>query len=563
MTSDLNLPLHQEMRCKVDEPMNHLKQLVLKMTGSYAFYKRDKIFKCNKEFATLFGYTQDEILTVKMSELIKENIKHIKLNRFESYSEKAKQRTGIRRDGTTFNLEIVDYAYSNQDQELRITIIKDISERIEYEKMLSQLAYFDGLTKLPNLNYFLNVLEEEIVQAKSTHEEIVVYFIQFGYFKAINELFGYSFGDKLIIDCGKKLKLYEDDHTLIAHNNSDEFLILRRHQKEDKELLKLAEELLADFKDPIMIEGHDAYATVNIGISSFPTNGSDPNRLIRLAKWAMYSNKKEHHSNFSRFELKNFENSLKNLAMESDLREAIKNKQFSLAYQPQKNLYTNKIVGIEALIRWNHPKKGNIPPLDFISFAEKTGLIIEIGDWVLQEACRQNKAWQDAGYEDIVVSVNLSAIQFYENDLVIKVEKVLKETSLAPRFLELEITESMAMTNEDLILKTLHQLRELGVLISIDDFGTGYSSLKYLSVFPITKLKIDKVFMDEKQKQNRSIVKSIINMSHSLDMKVIAEGVETKEQLNFLVNEHCDEMQGYFLSKPLPAKELEDFLKEH
>jgi len=218
-------------------------------------------------------------------------------------------------------------------------------------------------------------------------------------------------------------------------------------------------------------------------------------------------------------------------------------------------------VGMEALLRWNHPEKGYIPPMDFIPLAEKTGLIIEIGDWVLEEACRQNKAWQDLGYKPIIIGVNLSAKQFHQKNLLNKIEQTLVKTGLDPQYLELEITESMAMTNEKSILKTMHRLRELGVHVSIDDFGTGYSSLKYLSMFPVSKLKIDKTFMDKKQKQNKAIVRSIINMSHSLQMTVIAEGVETLNQQKFLEEENCDEIQGFYFSKPLPPDQLGKFFE--
>lgn len=275
---------------------------------------------------------------------------------------------------------------------------------------------------------------------------------------------------------------------------------------------------------------------------------------------AMYVIKERHRNYYNLFYSSISENFKLMLTMEAELRRALKEGQFELHYQPQINLLTNEVVGLEALIRWNHPEKGFISPSEFIPLAEKTGLIIDIGDWVLSEACRQNKEWQDKGYKPITVSVNLSAKQFYQRNLVEKIHDILDETGLEPSYLELEITERMAMSNEEEILETLHALRRLGVLVSIDDFGTGYSSFKYLSVFPITKLKIDRMFLDEQKKENQAIVKSIIHMSHSLNMKVIAEGVETREQLDFLTSERCDEMQGYLFSRPLPPKQLTPFL---
>src|SRR5699024_10291259 len=296
--------------------------------------------------------------------------------------------------------------------------------------------------------------------------------------------------------------------------------------------------------------------SISIGISIYPENGKSANDLIKHADSAMYVIKERHGSNYNIFEPSISENFKAMLTMESELRKALKEGQFELHYQPQKCLSSNKIVGMEALLRWKHPINGIIPPGEFIGLAEKTGLIIDIGGWVLREACRQDKAWQDKGFQPIIVSVNLSARQFYQRGLVDKIKKILNETGLDPEYLELEITETMAMTNEESILETMRRLRKLGVTVSIDDFGTGYSSFKYLSIFPVTKLKIDKMFINENRKQNQAIVKSIIHMSHSLNMKVIAEGVETVDQLRFLTEQKCDEMQGFYFSKPLPPEKM-------
>jgi len=444
---------------------------------------------------------------------------------------------------------------------MRVAIIKDISERIEHEKRLEYMAYFDELTDLPNRNYFIKVLRDAIDEAHVANESLAVYFIDLDYFKEINETLGYDFGDKLLIASGKRLKKMKAPNVFIARNGGDEFLILQRHLNSDQMSIQLAESLISMFEDPVMIEGYEVFTSISIGISMFPENGHTPNDLIKHADSAMYVIKEKHRNNYKFFESSISEKFILMLTMESDLRQALKKNQFELHYQPQKSLRSKTVVGMEALLRWNHPKKGNIPPMDFIPLAEKTGLIIEIGDWVLQEACEQNKKWQNQGYKPIIISVNLSAKQFHQKNLVEKIENVLQNTKLDAKYLELEITESMAMTNEQYILKTLRRLRDLGVNVSIDDFGTGYSSLKYLSKFPITKLKIDKMFMDEKQQQNKAIVKSIINMSHSLQMKVIAEGVETINQFEFLERENCDAIQGYFFSRPLPPRDLTKLLR--
>lgn len=535
---------------------DQIEQFSSEISEGLIIFKQDTIYKCDFKLATLFGYSPDEMSGMKLSELIKLDSICNDQHQFVDLNKATQHLVGVKKQGKTFFLEMLDYPFDDKYPEVRIGIVKDVSERIEHEERLRKLAYYNDISGLPNLNLFQKTLEKSIKHTKFDDEIIDVYFVQFNYFKELNEIFGYHFGNKLVNVLAGKLKSIENSSIMVAHINADDFVILNRHTKGDANTEEIPKNLIAKFQEPIIVEGRNVYVTLSIGMSSFPPNGSDSNRLIKLAESAMYSIRDEYQSSYKQFELSISQNSLRILAMENDLREALKKKQFTLHYQPQINIHTKEIIGMEALLRWTHPTKGNISPLDFIPFAEKTGLIIEIGDWVLKEACRQNKDWQDKGFDPIVVSVNLSAKQFHETNLVSKIEHVLEEIGLLPQYLELEITESMAMANETFILTTLHRLRNLGVLISIDDFGTGYSSLKYLSLFPITKLKIDKIFMDDKLKQNRSIVKSIINMSHSLNMKVIAEGVETKEQLNYLINERCDEMQGFYFSKPLPPKDV-------
>src|SRR5690625_5305097 len=451
--------------------------------------------------------------------------------------------------------------YDQTKPSLRIVHVRDITEKVQAEKRMEFMANYDELTHLPNRNYFFQVLKDAIEEAKYTNEQLAVHFINLDYFKEINESFGYEFGDRLLQVCGEKLKQYLRTDTFIARMSGDEFIILQRYLDDKKAAAELVEYILSHFDKPITLAGHNIYTSLSVGISLYPENGHTANDLIKHADSAMYVIKGKYRNYYHFFESSISHVFKKKLKMETELRHALTAQQFELHYQPQKDLRTNQVVGVEALLRWNHPIKGYIPPMDFIPLAEKTGLIIDIGDWVLREACQQNKKWQTEGNEPIIISVNLSAKQFHQKNLVGKIKDILKETNLDAKYLELEITESMAMTNEHFILKTMKKLRCLGVNVSIDDFGTGYSSLKYLSKFPITKLKIDKMFMNEKQKQNQAIVKSIIKMSHSLNMKVIAEGVETFEQFKFLEQEKCDVIQGYYFSKPLPPKDLSEFLR--
>ncbi|WP_051359322.1 EAL domain-containing protein [Paucisalibacillus globulus] len=547
------------IRNRADEIKRYINQISNSSVEGIVLYGKTDIIDCDETFATMFGYSKEELKGKSMEHLIDPK-SYQRLADFEHLAfNGVLELKGVRKDGTLFYIEMYEYPYYKSGKIVRAASVKDVTERIETENKIEYMAYYDELTDLPNRNFFNKVLKEAIVQAKESNEHLAVYFLDIDYFKEINDTLGYSFGDELLRACAGRLKTFQQMDTFIARMSGDEFLIVQRNSSKE-ESKALAKEIIAEFEKPIKIHEYEIYTTLSIGISLYPENGKTASDLIKHADSAMYVIKGKHRNYFNLFESSISENFKTMLTMESELRRALREGQFELYYQPQKNLRKDEVVGLEALIRWNHPEKGLISPIEFIPLAEKTGLIIDIGDWVLSEACRQNKEWQDKGFKPLTVSVNLSAKQFYQPNLVEKVKQVLEETDLHPNYFELEITESMAMSNEEEILETLHQLRELGVLVSIDDFGTGYSSFKYLSIFPITKLKIDKMFLNENQRENQAIVKSIIHMSHSLNMKVIAEGVETLEQLNFLANERCDEMQGYYYSKPLPPKMLTKFL---
>ncbi|MFD2043928.1 EAL domain-containing protein [Ornithinibacillus salinisoli] len=521
-------------------------------------YGENTILDCDPIFANMFGYSIDEIKGIEIYKLIHRKGKSM-IEENCCNLENPYELTGIKKDGTKFYLEVIYYPYNNEGSIIRVASVKDITDKVVNENQIEYMAYYDQLTDLPNRNFFYKVLKEAVSEARKSGEILAVYFIDLDYFKEINDTLGYAFGDQLLQACGNRLKSFLETNTFIARMSGDEFLILKRDASTKEEAVELAEKLIAEFEKPIKIDEYEIYTSVSIGISVYPENGSNANDLIKHADSAMYVIKEKHRNNYNLFDSSISENFRMRLTLETELRKALREGQFELHYQPQKSFSTGKVVGLEALLRWNHPQKGYISPSEFIPLAEKTGLIIEIGDWVLHEACKQNKAWQNQGYDPITVSVNLSAKQFHQRSLVDKVKDILNDTGLSPYYLELEITESMAMSNENYILKTLKDLRDLGVLVSIDDFGTGYSSFKYLSLFPITKLKIDKMFLNNEQQENKAIVKSIIHMSHSLNMKVIAEGVETMEQFAFLSQERCDEMQGFYFSKPLPATQLTKF----
>lgn len=539
----------------------YMNRLAYASAEGMLMYDETKIIDCDQTFASMFGYGIEEIKGLHFTELLDQKSAYQLTQVIHQHSEKLYELTAIKKNGETFYIEIIEHPYNHGSSIIRVAIVKDISDRIKNEKRIEYMAYYDELTDLPNRNFFNHVLTDAIEQAKQGQECIAVYFIDLNYFKEINDTLGYTFGDKVLKACGDRFKALLQTDTFIARMSGDEFLILQRDANGKEDAAKLAEDLIVEFEKPFKIDGYEIFTSISIGISFFPENGETANDLIKHADSAMYVIKERHHNNYKLFDPSISEDFKTMLMMESEMRKALRENRFELYYQPQKDLRTGRIVGFEALLRWRHPTKGYISPAEFIPLAEKTSLIIEIGDWVLEEACRQNKRWQKQGFEPVIVSVNLSPRQFNQKHLVEKVEDVLQKTGLDPSYLELEITESMAMSNEEFILEMLHRLRDLGVLVSIDDFGTGYSSLKYLSMFPVTKLKIDKMFMDENREQNQAIVKSIIRLSHSLDMKVIAEGVETIDQLTFLEEEECDEMQGFYLSKPLPPKKLTELLQ--
>lgn len=519
------------------------------------------VIDCDSAFSDMLGYEVRDLLKKPLIELMDETSYLINKEEAKNCFEHTFNLIGKTKDGKKLHMEGMVFPYPNFDKKLKVAVVRDVTERVNQEKKIEYITHYDDLTGLPNRNLFYLTLNEAIEFAKKQQEQMAVYFIDVDYFKQINDTLGYTVGDELLKVCAERLQNLMDRNYFLARMSGDEFIILQRKLIDKKDTEKFAKKLIHSFNTPIQISDYEIYTSISIGISIYPENGHDANDLIKHADSAMYVVKEKHRSHYKLFESSISENFKARLTMENELRRAMRENQFEIHYQPQKEIESDRVVGLEALIRWNHPERGLVSPGNFIPIAEKTGLIVELGYWVLREACRQNKEWQNKGYEPLVVSVNLSAKQFHSKNLVQKIEDILNETGLHPKYLELEITESIAMTNEETIIFTLQGLRNLGVHVSIDDFGTGYSSLKYLSQFPISKLKIDKVFIHENKEQNQAIIKSIIHMSHSLNMKVIAEGVETEEQLLFLQKEKCDEIQGFYYSKPLHPQSLAIFLK--
>ncbi|WP_158633967.1 GGDEF and EAL domain-containing protein [Radiobacillus deserti] len=539
---------------------DHLNKIYMHSQEGVVLFDKHHILDCDLSFARLFGYEMEEIKKQSLFDLLMDNAPVS--NSFMFSTDSSIQLVGKKKDGTPLYIELIVQDFPVRNQMIQCAFVRDITEVYNNEKRMEFITYYDELTNLPNYHYFSKILTESIHYASEHNERIAIYFIDIDYFKQINDTLGYEFGDRFLRAVGDRLRTLLSPSMFLARMNGDEFILLHRlfHQKQKDR--NIADHLLKAFEAPIELDGHEIYISVSVGVSFYPDHGTSPNDLIKYADAAMYVSKNIQRNHFQVFDPSISDRFKQALTMETDLRKALKERQFELHYQPQKEMNSGRVVGMEALLRWKHPKIGYIPPDTFIPLAERSGLIMEIGEWVLREACMQNKRWQEQGFSPVVVGVNMSVKQFYQKNLVAQVAQILQETGLEAKYLELEITETIAMAHEEFILETLRGLRNIGVQVSIDDFGTGYSSLKYLSIFPLTKLKIDRIFLDGKQKQNLAIVKSIIHLSHSLQMKVIAEGVETEEQVTFLKQQDCDEIQGYFFSKPLPVDQVTHLLCE-
>ncbi|WP_293267091.1 EAL domain-containing protein [Neptunomonas sp.] len=445
-----------------------------------------------------------------------------------------------------------------------ISIFSDITDKKLSEERIYNLAHNDMLTQLPNRVAFHNQMIAELERAKRTHTQLAVMFIDLDHFKLINDTLGHPVGDELLQQAASRLKSAIRSNDTISRFGGDEFTILIPSIKSEAEASMVALKIQQCLIPPIQLEHHEITISASIGIGIYPQNGQDVATLLKNADSAMYRAKEQGRDGFQFFTEEMNQHAHDRLELESELRKALEQNDFILHYQPQINTYTGSIVGFEALIRWIHPEKGIIPPNTFIPIAEASGLIVPIGEWVLNAACQQLKEWRDQGYSSLTMSVNLSGRQFKQQDLLPTIQKAIINSGIIAAALELELTESIMMENVNETINTLSAIRNLGVQLSIDDFGTGYSSMSYLKRFPINKLKIDQSFVQDlpDDSDDAAIVKATIALAHALNMTVIAEGVETEAQFQFLKGQQCEEIQGYFFSRPLPAHELTSLLKQ-
>lgn len=437
---------------------------------------------------------------------------------------------------------------------------RDITKRKETEE---QIVNFDDLTGLPNRALFQDRLKQVLGHARRTGKLVAVHLIDLDHFKDINDTMGHDAGDALLKGIGERLLGCVRTSDTVARIGGDEFGVIQVEPNNADSIAILAQKLLKSLEQPFKIDGHDVHSNASIGITIFPDDAEKPEEILRNADMALYHGKGENRGTYNFFVTKMNDEVQRRRAIEDDMRAGLERGEFVLHYQPKLHIRSNRITGMEALIRWNHPQQGFMSPAEFIPVAERSKLIVPIGEWVLREACARNKAWTDAGLGPIKVAVNLSAVQIHETDLTATVRGVLEETGLDASQLELEITESLAMRNAEATIELFTELSEFGVSVSIDDFGTGYSSLSYLKDFPIQRIKIDKAFIDDigSDENPGAIARAVTTIGHSFGMEITAEGVETEDQLTFLHSLDCDEIQGYYFSRPLPEDQLGEFLK--
>ncbi len=499
----------------------------------------------------------------KFPDLDKEKLKHPLLAKLRAYPKNINGNV-FKREVAIKNQVFEEYIhYLNENKLIRIYIF-EITHRKRLEKKLHYQAYYDITTNLPNRTFFNQQFSKEIANAKRNKKTLAVMFVDLDRFKKINDTLGHKTGDLLLKNFGKRLKICLREGDYVARWGGDEFIILLPQIESTQNAAKIADRIIQILKKPFIIEGNKFHVTTSIGIAVYPNDGINIDILMKKADAALYQVKEKGRNNYCFYNKKIEIQSSQWLITENYLHRALENKELLLYYQPQINITTGKIEGLEALIRWNHPEKGILNPAKFLSIAEETGLIIEIGEWVIQQVCIQNQIWQKLGLPEIEIGINLSARQFQEGNFVKKISQILAQTNVKPNLLELEITEKILMENEEKIAQSLYNLRKIGLHIAMKNFGTGYSCLSYLRKSFFHTLKIDSNFIREikNNKQDKAIIEAAMAIARGFNMRLIAEGVETLDKLELLQALKCEIFQGSCLSQPLASEQIPSFLEK-
>jgi diguanylate cyclase (GGDEF)-like protein/PAS domain S-box-containing protein len=523
-----------------------------------------QMFYANDAAARIGGYSREEFRELPLFDLVHPDYREQVLHRGAARlrGDKVPSRNEfpiVTKLGETRWLDVSAGLIESGGKTAILATALDVTERKRAEEQIRQLAYHDALTRLPNRALFADRLAVAVGPAPPRGPNVALLLLDLDRFKVINDSLGHGVGDELLKTVGDRLRAAVREGDTVARLGGDEFTLVLPGLTRPHDVLRIAEKILASVKAPFELGGREVYVTASMGVSLFPDDGLDPETLVKNADAAMYRAKEQGRDNCQLYARSMNASALERLALESRLRRAVARQELKVHYQPIVDLATGRVRGVEALARWHHPDLGSVSPADFIPLAEITGTIVPLGDFVLREACRQARAWRDGGREDLSVAVNLSARQLQQPDLVAKVAEALREAGLPPHLLELEITETGAMQNPESIAGTLRELRKQGVRISIDDFGIGYSSLSHLRRLPIDTLKIDQSFVRDitTDPDDAAIATTVIAMAHALKLRVVAEGVETQDQLAFLRGHGCDRVQGFLLAPPCAAGECE------
>ncbi|KTD16304.1 bifunctional diguanylate cyclase/phosphodiesterase [Legionella jordanis] len=529
------------------------------------------IIYVNKAFERITGYTEKQALGQNLSQITGSKIDQVNQKRLDLAIREEREETVelecYRRNGELYwsELSVAPVRDSFGKNRHFVCIINDITQRREMEKQLVRQATHDSLTELPNRVLLMDRVEQAILQAKKKKCILAFLFLDLDRFKMTNDTLGHSIGDKLLQAVSNRLLIATNDFDTVARLGGDEFVVLLPELHSEVQAEQMAQEILHLLEKPFQIDQHSLKITGSIGISYYPKDGKDYESLMKAADLSMYHAKDSGRNSYRVYEPEMNRRVINHMQLDNALRDAMKKNELYLVYQPLIDLKKQEIVGFEALLRWKSHLLGQVSPAEFIGMAEENGLIIDIGRWVLEQACTQTLKWHQQGYKDLSIAVNISGRQFRQSRLPDVISDVLKQTGLAPKYLELELTESLLVDDIEHAVETMYQLKDMGMKLVIDDFGTGYSSLSYLKQFPVDKLKIDRSFITElvNRDNDAAIARAIINLGHSLNLEVLAEGVETELQKDFIVNHGCDYAQGYYFKKPGTPEALEDFLKHY
>lgn len=522
-----------------------------------------KIISADESFLNLVGYTRDDLPA---------NLRDLTSPEHHRLDEEAFEKLMAFGACAPFEKDLMSsngvaipvlFGAALHDEEIACFVV-DLSQNRQTQEKLNHLAYHDALTDLPNQVLFKDRLKQAIAYSRRTDQMHAVLLLNLDRFKTINDSLGYTAGDRLLQSVAQRLTSCVRESDTVARFGSDEFAILLTQISRAQDAANAARAIKEVLDQAFLYDDHELFISTSIGISLYPHDDRDTSGLLKSASAALDRAKEQGGNNYHFYTAGGTTRALKQLQLESNLRGALEREEFVVHYQPQVTIPDFHLVGMEALVRWRHPSLGMLYPSEFVTLAEDSGLIIALGDWVMRKACSQNMEWQDKGLAPMRLSVNFSARQFQQPSFIASVAEILKETNLDPRWLELELTESSIMKEPEQAIEKLHELKLMGIRVAIDDFGTGYSSLNYLKRFPIDTLKIDRTFVSDvcKDPHDTAIVRAIIDLGHALDLTVIAEGVETQEQLHYLSSLGCDVVQGFLFSKSLSSVAFEELLIE-